>query len=117
MVELVDDHDIEVVCWQRFDFAGVDALDRAEDVIPLRGFVAVYPQLAKRSVFQHHPEGVQALLQNLFAMGDEQEVRPIESVAEVSVVECRHHCLAGSSRSDNQVSVVAKRPFELNLFE
>ena len=49
----------------------------------------------------------EALVEDLLAVGDEQQPRPGEALAELAVVERGHHGLAGAGRRDEQVAVVA----------
>ena len=49
----------------------------------------------------------EALVEDLLAVGDEQQSGSVESAAECPVVECRHHGLAGAGRGDEQVAVMA----------
>jgi len=70
--------------------------------------VAAHKQLAEIGVFQHRPEGVQALLQNLLPMRHEQQPAGVTRMlfAETLVIQCGNHSLSGSGSSHYKVSVV-----------
>ena len=73
VVELVDDDDVEVIGWQRVEAAGVEALDRCEHVLePVRS-CATDPLLAEGWVAQRVAERGEALVEDLLAVGDEQQ--------------------------------------------
>ena len=117
MVELVDDHHIEMVRRQVVETIGRQRLDRREHVIPLGGRLAVDPLFAERTVTQHMAEGGAALAQDLLAMGDEQQLGRIELGAQVAVVECGHDRLAGTSGGDDQAVRTSSPTLDLQLFQ
>ena len=73
VVELVDHHDVEVVGGQVGQASGVQALDRREHVLVPIGLVPADPLLANRRVPQRVAERGQALVEDLFAVGDEEQ--------------------------------------------
>ena len=73
VMELVDDHDIEVAWVEVPEASRVQALDRGEDVVePVRPITA-HPQLAKGCVTQGVSERADGLREDLLAMRDEQQ--------------------------------------------
>ncbi len=62
-------------------------------------------------------EGGEALVEDLLAVGDEQQAGPGELLAEPPVVERGHHRLAGAGGGDEQVAVVALLAGELDQLE
>ena len=73
MVELVDDHDVEVIGREVVEVGGVETLDRGEDVLEALRPGAADPLLAERRVAQRVAEGGQALIEDLVAVRDEQQ--------------------------------------------
>ena len=117
VVELVDDHDIEVIRWQRIEITGMEALYRCEDVVePCRSCTA-YPLLSERRVAQCVPERGQALIEDLLAVGYEQQSRSAEPPGERGVVERRHDGLARASGGNEEVAVMTTLPREFDEFE
>ncbi len=106
MVELVDDHDVEVIRSQRVELGGVQALDRGEDVVESGRARSTHPLLAERGIAQRVAERGQALVEDLLAMGNEQQAGPPQPLTERPVVQCRHDRLAGTGRGDEQVAVM-----------
>ena len=107
VMELVDDHDVEVVGGDRIEVGGVQALDRREDVLEPARASAPDPLLTERRIAQRVPERREALIEDLLPMSDEQQPRPVEALAVARVVERRHHGLTRAGRGDEQVAVVA----------
>ena len=73
MMELVH-NDIIVkirICF-RGEILRIESLDGNEQMVDAVSLVAAHKQLAKIGVFQHCPESIQALLQNLLPMRHEQ---------------------------------------------
>ena len=65
------------------------------------------PELPERGVAHHVPVGREALLENLLAVGDEQEPVTREARPQPRVVDRRHHRLPGTRCGDEKVAVVA----------
>ena len=84
VVELVDDDDVEVIGRQRGEVAGVEALDRGEDVLEPCRSRATDPLLAERGVAERVAEGGEALVEDLLAVSDEQQPGSVESAAQSS---------------------------------
>ena len=61
----------------------------------------------KDGVAQGVAEGGEALVEDLLAVGDEQQAGAREPLAEAAVVEGGHHGLAGAGGGDEEVAVVA----------
>ena len=117
VVELIDDHDVEL---RRVDVAEVgsaDRLHRREDVLPSIGPFAAEPHLSEGAVLEDVTEHVAALAQDRVAVGDEQQPRPRERCPEVPIVERCHHGLAGTGCSDDKGVGVAAQPLDLEAFE
>ena len=68
---------------------------------------AADPLLAEGGVAQGVAEGGEALVEDLLAVGDEQQPGTGELLAQAAVVEGGHHGLAGAGGGDEQVAVVA----------
>ena len=64
------------------------------------------PLLAERGVAECVAERGEALVEDLLAVGDEQQSGSAEPPAERPVVEGRHDGLAGAGRRDEQVAVM-----------
>ena len=75
MVELVDDHHIEVSRIDGLDSRLMQALDRRKHVVEARWALAAYPFLTERGIAQGVPEGCAALIKDLFAVGNEEKTR------------------------------------------
>jgi hypothetical protein len=106
VVELIDDDDVEVVRRQCVEVGGAEALDRGEDVVEPGRARAADPFLAERGVAHRIAERRQALVEDLFAVGDEQQTRPWQPSSKRSVVQRCHHGLAGTGGGDEQVAVM-----------
>src|SRR5262245_58568575 len=103
-MELVDDEDVEVTLVERIETGCGQALDRREHAVePGRAMVAD-PELAKAGVADGVAEGGPGLLQDLLAVGNEQEPRSWHGRTQSGVVDGRHHRLAGTGRGNEQVS-------------
>src|SRR3546814_777926 len=94
MVELIDDHDIEVIGRQVLEPPCTEALNGGEDVLEASRAIATDPKLAKGRVAECVPEGGQALVKDFFAVGDEKQARPWQPFAQPLVVQRSHDCLA-----------------------
>jgi hypothetical protein len=115
VMEFIDDHDIEVLRVQRIQPRGGDALNRGEDVLEVFWSFSADPEFAERVVSQGVPEGGQALTENLFAVGDEEQASSREPLPQPRIVERSHDGLAGAGGRGEQVPVVAcgARKFQL----
>src|SRR4051794_37102203 len=116
-MELVDDDDIEVRRIYLSHVRAVEALDRCKDVVESFGPVARDPLLAKSCVTQRVPKGVATLVEDLFAMSDEQETCAGQPVSHSRVINCCHHRLSSSGCGDQQITVVPLVPRELYVLE
>src|SRR5207248_9808002 len=117
MVKLVHDHDIEV---RRGDFPNVravKALDRCEHVLEPRRPLPANPLLAESGVAQRIPERRAALIEDLFAVSDEQEATAAELRSKTRVVDGSDHGLPGARGRDDQVAMVALVTSEDDLLE
>ena len=117
VVELVDDHHVEVIGREVGQAAGVEALDRGEDVLEALRPGAADPLLAEGGVAQGVAEGGEALVEDLLAVGDEQQAGAGEPLAEASVVDGGHHGLAGAGGGHEEVAVVALLAGDVDLLE
>lgn len=98
VMKLVNDDDVEVIGSEILETAGVQALDRPEDVIELRRPGTAHPLLAERWIAQRVPERRHARIEDLLSVRDEQQARAVEPGPEGGVVERGHHGLAGAGR-------------------
>jgi hypothetical protein len=80
VVELVDDHHVEVIAGQRVEVGRVEALDRREDVLEARRPGTADPLLAERRVAEARSGTSRALVEDLLAVRDEQQARAIETL-------------------------------------
>ena len=62
-------------------------------------------------------EGEEALFEDLAAVGDEEQPGAWEGSSEVSVVDGRHHGLAGAGGCDQQVPMVAVGASDVDAFQ
>src|SRR5450759_3442075 len=94
MVELVDDHHLELI-WLQPSHAGAgERLNAGEDVPPLCRFLPVDVQLSECAVGKHFAVRAQGLLEDLLAMRHKQQGQPLTSlIAEAAVVEGSNHRL------------------------
>ena len=81
------------------------------------GALPADPQLAERSVAKGVAERRAALVEDLLAVGDEEQPVARERRSEARVVDRRHDRLARAGRGDEQVAVVAMVARELDLLE
>ena len=117
VVELVDDHDVEVSRVDAADVGAVKALDRREDVLEAQGALPADPLLAKGGVAQCVPERGTALVEDLLAVGDEEQAAAGELGSKPRVVDRGDHGLAGTRGRHEQVAMVALVAGEHDLFE
>ena len=73
VVEFVNDHNVEMISGEVLESGCIEALDRSEDMLELAGSLAANPQLAERSIADPVAKGGETLLQDLFAVRDEEE--------------------------------------------
>ena len=104
VVELVDDDDVERVGGDLGDAAG-ERLDAGEDVSPLARDVPADIQLAEGAVAEDLAVGAQRLLEDLLAVGDEEQARPFAPCTEAAIVEGGDDGLAGAGCGDDEVAV------------
>src|SRR4051812_691008 len=105
VMELVDDHDVEMRRVQRLKPRSVQALDRREDVFEARGSLSAHPELAEAHVAKSKLERRAALSEDLRAMGDEQEPVSRELITQARVVDCSDDGLAGSGCGDEEIAM------------
>ena len=117
VMELVDDHDVEMGGVEGGEPGGVQALDRREHVLERLRSMPSDPQLAEGVIAEAVAERRQALSQDLLAVRDEQQARARQALPKPRVVDRGHDRLAGSGRGDEQVSVVAALAGQLDLLE
>ena len=86
VVELIDDHDVELQPVDVAEVGGADRLHGREDVLPSFGPFAAEPQLSEGAVLEDVAEHVAALAQDRVAVGDEQQPRPRERCSEVRAI-------------------------------
>ena len=73
MVELVDDYNVEVIRLEMREVSGVETLDRSKDVLEVKRPRSANPLFAEVGVTERVAERGQRLIEDLLAMGDEQE--------------------------------------------
>ena len=100
VVELVDDHHVEVIGREVVEVGGVEALDRGEDMVEVLRARAADPLLAERRVAQRMAKRGQALVEDLVAVRDEQQASARQFVTQARVVDGGHHGLAGAGGGD-----------------
>src|SRR3546814_12013164 len=98
MVELIDDHDIEVIGRQVLEPPCTEALNGGDDVLDASRAIATDPNLAKGRVAECVPEGGQAMLKDFFAVRDETQARPWQPFAQPPVVPRRDDRLHSPER-------------------
>ena len=88
-------------------------------MLPLRGPLTSHVELAEGAVFQHIAEGAARLIEDLFAVGDEEKgVVATGLLPQTLVIERRHHGLAGAGGRHHQVAVtVVAMALHLEGFE
>jgi hypothetical protein len=102
-----------------------ERLHRGEHMAPLPGLFAIHLKLPEGAIAQHLAEGVQGLLQDLLAVGDEQQPRRLgegEDLGEVLMqagqIEGGEHGLAGAGGGHHQVvPALMQRTLGLQLIE
>src|SRR3954454_3236028 len=95
----------------------LQALHRGEDMVEVLWAGAVYPHLAERMIAQSLPECCSTLLEDLAAMGNEEETRPRQFRSQPGVKDGGHHGLAGAGRGDQQIAVMSLKPRDLDQLE
>lgn len=105
VVRLVDDHHVERL---RVEVVIPEGVDRCEHVAPNGRLVPLKEQLSKVGRLQRRPVNEAGLLEDLPAVGDEEKRVDPPSLAQPGVVEGRHHRLARSGRSHEQVAMPAQ---------
>ena len=110
VVELVHDHHLEAIGGDLGQAALGEGLHRGEHMAPLAGDLAIHVELAEGGIAQHLAEGGERLLQDLLAVGDQQQGRGIgrgEALGKVGVqtghVEGGEHGFAGAGGGHHQV--------------
>ena len=110
MVRLVDD-DVVVVISGQLGVQGlrVQGLHRNEQMIQRFRLVVAHVKLAEVGVLQHTGEGITALFEDFFAVGNEQKSVRLADIllAEAFVVQRGNHGLAGAGGGNHQIPVQA----------
>ena len=78
VMELVDNHDVEVIWLQGFEVVGVEALNRCKDMLKPGWTCTANPLLTERCLAERVSERGEALIENLLAVGDEKQPSPVE---------------------------------------
>ena len=73
VVELVDDHDVEVAWINSVNAGGGQTLDRRKDMFESRGALPANPHLPECRVTHSELEGAATLFEDLLAVRDEQQ--------------------------------------------
>jgi len=110
VVELVDDDDVEGGCGQLVDEVTVERLDGREHLLPPARALPSHQEFTEVGISEHLAVGPERLLQDLAPVRHEQEARPrwaAPGISEVAVVERRHHGLARTRGSHDQVAVTS----------
>ena len=84
VVELVDDHDVEGVGRDVLRRRTRQGLDAGEDVLPALRARAADVELAEVGVGEHLAVGPQRLLEDLLAVRDEEQRRPLAGLRQHS---------------------------------
>ena len=87
---------------------GVKRLDGDEQMAQIaqsRRLMIAHPEFAKCVVVQYRTERVDRLLQDLFAMGDEEQIVTRMSIMKTLIVECCNHRLTRTCSGHYQVFV------------
>ena len=107
VVELVDDHDVVGVGRDVRDAVRLQGLHAGEDVVPTLRARAGDVQLTERGVGEDFSVGPQRLLEDLLAVRDEEQSRPVgwRGPAQSAVVKCGDHRLAGPGGGDDQIAM------------
>src|SRR5690606_2541701 len=117
VMELVDDHDIEMVRRDVVWAANTEALNRGEHVLEAVRSLASYPPLAECRIAKRMAECGQALVENLFSVCDEQEAGAGQATAQTLIVQGGHHGLARAGCRNQQVPMVALEAGELDQLQ
>jgi hypothetical protein len=107
VVELVDDDHIERVRRNAIEIDALQRLHGCEHVLPFVGTMAVDVQLTEGAIAEDMPERDQRLLEDLLAMGDEQELQRTSAAdffAQAFVIERRDDGLARAGRGDDEIA-------------
>ena len=80
-MEFIDDDHVKVTGFEGSEAGGVEALDRSKDVVELPRALPADPQLSECIVAHAVTKCRQALLEDLFAMGHEQQPRARKAIA------------------------------------
>jgi hypothetical protein len=86
------------------EVAGVEALDGGEEVVVGGGFAAGGEEFAEGFVAEDVAEAVDGLLEELFAVGEEEEARRGAGLPLAAVVEGGGECFAGACGGDDEVA-------------
>ena len=109
MMRLVNDDDTpEIAAQLRDQLATVHGVDRCKQVLVAVWRVPAIKQLAESRITQYLPKRRHSLLQDLGAMGDEQQARcSTFGVLQPKVIKGRHDRLACARRRHQQISSAA----------
>ena len=117
MVELIDDHDVEVVRARCSRLAAVRLWIDANTCSKAMGRAPPTHSLAERVVAHRVPEHRQALLQDLLSGARRRAAAPAGTCPQPRIVDRRHDRLAGAGRRHEQIAVVAARTGQLDKLE
>src|SRR5690606_16737357 len=92
-------------------------LDRCEHMLERYRATSADPQLAETGISQGVRERPTTLIQDLLAVGDEQQPGTRQTRAKSLIVDRGHHGLARAGRCGEQVAVVSLLAREFDLFE
>ena len=121
MVELVHD-DVIVEIWRglRRKVLAVKSLDGHEKMVDAVGAIASNKHVTKIGISQHSPEGVQALPEYFFSVGNEQQAARLTRILflECLVIQRRNHRLACASCGNDKIAGIATDcAFRLQLIQ
>ena len=117
VMELVDNHDVEMRRVDRFQSGAVETLDRSEDVFKPRGPLSADPQLSEARVAEGMRECRSALLQDLLTVCDEEQPVTRQPFAKARVVNRRNDSLASAGCGNEEVPVPPERARDLHLLK
>src|SRR5215211_3147030 len=117
MVELVDDDHVKVPRVDRTESGGVHTLNRSEHVLEALRTVLADPQLTEARIPQGVTKRRATLLQDLLSVCHKEQTRSRQNRSQADKIHRRHHRLASSGRSHDQVSVMPTESGELHLLE